>query len=275
LKPAQNFSVKFVNHSKILSYLRASGPKLVSTSAPKLPKLAVTTNFFDGRNTMDPQALIGFLIIAVALTCTPGPDWAFTIAAGLGRRSFVPAVAGLCSGYVLHTVLLAAGIAALMAANPGLLAWLTVAGALYLLWLGMATAKSWRSAGFSSAGPEVENAPASGARRRAYLQGVGTSAINPKGLLFFVALTPQFIRPGAPFPIPVQSAVLGLTFVASTAVIYTLVAAGSRKLLRSRPGGARAITLSSGIIMFGLGLVLLAEQAVPVTHAAEQLFARG
>nr|WP_322972776.1 LysE family transporter [Arthrobacter polaris] len=107
---------------------------------------------------MDPQALIGFLIVAVTLTCTPGPDWAFSIAAGLGKRSFVPAVAGLCSGYVLHTILLAAGIAALMAAVPALLLWLTIAGAFYLLWLGFLTTKSWRSAGFS-AGPAHPCAP--------------------------------------------------------------------------------------------------------------------
>ncbi|WP_337589543.1 hypothetical protein [Arthrobacter sp. ERGS1:01] len=72
---------------------------------------------------------------------------------------------------------------------------------------------------------------------------------------------------------PAQSLVLGLTFVASTAVIYTLVAAGSRRLLRSRPGAARGITLCSGIIMLGLGVLLLAEQAVPVAHAAGALFA--
>ncbi|WP_113716419.1 LysE family translocator [Arthrobacter dokdonensis] len=229
---------------------------------------------------MDPQAIIGFLIIAVALTCTPGPDWAYSIAAGLGRRSFVPAVAGLCSGYVLHTILLAAGIAALMAAVPSLLLWLTVAGAVYLLWLGLATARSWRSAGFSTAGtgagqvPAGPAAPPSGpGARRAFLQGAGTSAINPKGLLFFVALTPQFIRPHAALSVAAQSAVLGLIFVVCTAVIYTLVAAGSRRLLRSRPGGARVITLCSGVIMLGLGTVLLAEQAVPVSHAAGQLFA--
>lgn len=237
---------------------------------------------------MDPQALVGFLIIAFALTCTPGPDWAYSIAAGLGRRSFVPAVAGLCSGYVLHTILLAAGIAAVMTAIPGLLIWLTVAGALYLLWLGFVTAKSWRSAGFGAAGAGASpvpsgpvpagplGGPAAGpGGRRAFLQGVGTSTINPKALLFFVALTPQFIRPHAAFSIPVQSAVLGLSFVVCTAVIYTLVAAGSRKLLRSRPGGARVITLCSGVTMLGLGAVLLAEQAVPVANAAGQLFARG
>ncbi|PYI66833.1 lysine transporter LysE [Arthrobacter livingstonensis] len=222
---------------------------------------------------MDPQALIGFLIVSVTLTCTPGPDWAYSIAAGLRERSFAPAIAGLCSGYVLHTILLAAGIAALMTAVPALLLWLTVAGALYLLWLGASTVKSWRGAGFSThaAGTRAD----AGTHLGAFLNGFGVSSINPKGMLLFLALTPQFITPHAAFPVPVQSLILGLAFVASAAVIYSVVAAGSRKLLRSRPGAARGITLASGIIMCGLGAVLLVEQAVPVTEAAGHLLARG
>ena len=231
---------------------------------------------------MEPQALTGFLIVAITLSCTPGPDWAFAIAAGLGRRSFVPAVAGLCGGYVLHTILLAAGIAALMAAIPSLLLWLTVAGAIYLLWLGFMTTKSWRGSGFVSVGaigelPAVSGTSAApdtaGSAGSSFLQGFGTSSINPKGLLLFVALTPQFIRTDAAFSVPLQSAILGFSFVVSTAVIYTLVAAGSRKLLRSRPGAARGVTLSSGIIMCALGAVLLVEQIGPVTEAAGRLAA--
>ncbi|AIY02253.1 lysine exporter protein LysE/YggA family [Arthrobacter sp. PAMC 25486] len=240
---------------------------------------------------MEPQALIGFLIVAVTLTCTPGPDWAVAIASGLGRRSFVPSVAGLCSGYVLHTILLAAGIAALMAAAPALLLWLTIAGAVYLLWLGIKTTRSWRGAGFNvpgsvTIGPNGElpapsaTAPGTasglaGSSWGAYLQGFGTSAINPKGMLLFVALTPQFIRPEAAFSVPLQSVILGMSFVLSTIVIYTLVAAGARRLLRSRPGAARGVTLSSGIIMCALGAVLLVEQISPVTEAAGRMLAHG
>lgn len=242
---------------------------------------------------MEPQALIGFLIVAVTLGCTPGPDWAFAIAAGLGRRSFVPAVAGLCGGYVLLTILLAAGIAALMAALPSLLLWLTVAGAVYLLWLGYRTTRSWRGSGFVTVGTNGELAPDAtagstlapgseasgtgppGSSWAAFLQGFGTSSINPKGLLLFVALTPQFITTDAAFPVPLQSVILGLSFVATTAVIYTLVAAGSRRLLRSRPAAARGVTLSSGITMCALGAVLLVGQIGPVTEAAGQLIARG
>lgn len=210
---------------------------------------------------MEPQAIIGFFAVAVTLSLTPGPDWAFSIAAGLGRRSFVPAIAGLCSGYLLHTVLLSVGIAALVATMPQVLAWLTVAGALYLLWLGFTTARSWRSAGFATGDSQR------GGRLASYLRGVGTSSINPKGMLLFVALLPQFIKPTAALPVPAQSGILGLVFVATAALVYSAVATAARRLLRSRPGAARGVTLASGIIMLGLGTALLAEQAVPVVAA--------
>lgn len=209
---------------------------------------------------MNPQLFIAFAIVAVTLACTPGVDWAYSIAAGLRQRSFLPAVAGLCSGYVLHTALLVAGLAALLTGVPGLLGWLTIAGAAYLLWLGVSTMRSWRGASFSA----DDAVGQSRNQLRTFLQGMGTSGINPKGLLFFLALVPQFVSPEASLPVPVQSGVLGLTFVLFAGIIYTAVALTSRKLLQSRPSAARVVTLASGIIMMGLGAVLLGEQLLPM-----------
>jgi threonine/homoserine/homoserine lactone efflux protein len=209
---------------------------------------------------MNPELFLAFVLVAAALACTPGVDWAYSIAAGLGRRSFVPAVAGLCSGYVLHTVLMVAGLAAVLAASPGLLGWLTVAGSAYLLWLGATTIRSWRGASFTVA----DDVNTGRNRLRSFFQGVGTSGVNPKGLLFFVALVPQFVSADAPLPVPVQSGLLGLTFVLLAAVVYTAVALLSRRLLQSRPGAARRVTLASGIIMVCLGAALLSEQLLPL-----------
>lgn len=207
---------------------------------------------------MNPQLFLAFLVVAAALACTPGVDWAYTIAAGLRQRSFVPAVAGLCGGYVLHTALLVAGLAAVLAGMPGVLGWITLAGAGYLLWLGVGTLRSWRAASFSAAA-----AAGPGTQLRTFLQGMGTSGINPKGLLFYVALIPQFVSTDAPLPVPVQSGLLGMTFVALAGLVYTVVALLSRTLLQSRPGAARAVTLASGVIMVALGAVLLGEQLLP------------
>ena len=217
---------------------------------------------------MNPELFLAFVLVAVALACTPGVDWAYSITAGLRRRSFVPAVAGLCGGYVLHTVLLVAGLAAVLSGMPGVLTWITIAGAGYLLWLGTSTIRSWRGASFSAA--DAVGRPVA-SQFRTFLQGMGTSGINPKGLLFFVALIPQFVSAEAPLPVPVQSGLLGLTFVALTALVYTGVALLSRTLLQSRPGAARVVTLASGIIMVALGVMLLAEQLIPLAAAGQPL----
>jgi len=209
---------------------------------------------------MNPQLFLAFTIVAVTLACTPGVDWAYSISAGLRQRSFIPAVAGLCSGYVVHTALMALGLAALLAGIPGLLGWLTVAGAAYLLWLGISTLRSWRGARFSA----DDAVGQSRNQLRSFLLGMGTSGINPKGLLFFLALVPQFVSPDAPLPVPVQSGLLGLTFVILAGLVYTGVALASRRLLHSRPAAARVVTLASGIVMVGLGVVLLAEQLIPI-----------
>ncbi|MCU1517445.1 MAG: lysine transporter LysE [Pseudarthrobacter sp.] len=210
---------------------------------------------------MNAQLFFAFILVAAALACTPGVDWAYSITAGLRQRSFVPAVAGLCGGYILHTILMVAGLAALLAGMPGVLGWITVAGAGYLLWLGISTLRSWRGASFSAAG--AVGSPATN-QLRTFLQGMGTSGINPKGLLFYVALVPQFVSTEASLPVPVQSGLLGLTFVLLAGIVYTCVALLARKLLQSRPGAARKVTLASGVIMVALGLVLLSEQLVPL-----------
>ena len=242
---------------------------------------------------MDIQTILGFLGVSFALAMTPGADWAYAISAGLGRHKVSSAVAGLCSGYIFHTILIVAGMAALVASNPRLLSWITLAGAAYLLWLGISTAKSWRGAGFNAeAGTPREAAGAAAAepalagsgggsdtlvrtaaetaastppRERffgpAFFRGLGTSGSNPKALLLYLALIPQFIHSQAAFSVPAQTAVLGLSHMVLSIFVYSGVALGARALLRQRPTAARFITLFSGLVMIVLGLLLVAEQA--------------
>ena len=239
---------------------------------------------------MDFSQLAGFAAVSVTLAMTPGADWAYSISAGLRARRIAPAVAGLCTGYLFHTALIVAGLAALIAATPQLLVGLTLLGAAYLLWLGISTMRSWRSAGFTDGTTPVpaaaaaqeaitaqETAPGGGSgtlalavrtpvrSRRAvegrdFLKGLGTSASNPKALLLYLALIPQFVDADAALAVPLQSLVLGLAHFTVSVFVYTFVALGARRLLRSRPAAARAVTLASGIIMVLLSVVLLAEQ---------------
>jgi|SRR5215467_6166998 len=82
------------------------------------------------------SAVAAFLAVDVLLVLTPGADWPYAIAAGLGGRAVLPAVTGLVTGYAGYTVLVVAGLAVLVARTPGLLTVLTALGAVYLLWLG-------------------------------------------------------------------------------------------------------------------------------------------
>jgi len=193
-----------------------------------------------------------FWAVSFLLVLTPGADWAYAIAAGLRHRTVLPAVGGLLAGHLAATAVVAAGVAALVARSPLVLTTLTVAGAGYLVWLGV---------GMLARPPAVEaahDAPGSWARQA--VKGLGISGLNPKVLLLFLALLPQFTSPSADWPLATQIAVLGLVHVASCAVIYTAVGTGARLVLRTRPAAARVVTRFSGAAMLVIGVVLLVEQ---------------
>ncbi|GAB4099874.1 LysE family translocator [Sinomonas halotolerans] len=228
---------------------------------------------------MDLTPLLGFAAISLALALTPGADWAYTISAGLRPTSPAPAVAGLCAGYAVHTALVAAGLGMALAARPEIVAWLSAAGALYLVALGLTTARGWRAAGFTAGGTRLGGAPVacdaplpSGAPVRdavvrahgpagEFLRGLATSGINPKALLLFATVMPQFVRTDSALPVAAQTAAMGLTHLAFTVVVYSLVALAARRILRARPRLAQGVTLASGLLMLGIGGLLLVEQA--------------
>ncbi|MEU3857007.1 LysE family transporter [Streptomyces sp. NPDC028722] len=201
---------------------------------------------------MDSGLLLSFLVVDLLLVCVPGADWAYVIAGAL-RGSPVPrAVAGLVCGYALHTALAAAGLAVLVAGSPRLLTALTVAGAGYLLWLGWGVLRRPAVPGAAGAPP-----PAG----RPFLRGATISGLNPKGLLLYLSVLPQFLTlRGAHLPVPAQTAALGLLHMACCAAVYLTVGVLARTLLAARPAAARAVTRTSGAAMLGIGALLLAER---------------
>ncbi|MGW2491928.1 LysE family translocator [Streptomyces sp. NPDC001606] len=202
---------------------------------------------------MDAGLLLSFLFLDLLLVCVPGADWAYVIATALRGRSVPRAVAGLVSGYALHTALATAGLAVLVASSPGLLTGLTVAGAGYLLWLGWSVLRR----------PAVPGAGGTGATEegRLFLRGATISGLNPKGLLLYLSLLPQFLTlRGAHLPVPVQTATLGLLHMACCAAVYLAVGTLARVLLAARPAAARAVTRTSGAAMLGIGAFLLVER---------------
>ncbi|MBT2676407.1 LysE family translocator [Streptomyces sp. ISL-14] len=203
---------------------------------------------------MDSGLLFSFLAIDLLLVCVPGADWAYAISAGLRDRSPVMAVAGLISGYALHTVLAVAGLAVLVAGEPGLLTALTVAGAAYLVWLGWSVLRRPGTPG--AAEESVSTSPA-----RVFLRGATISGLNPKGLLLYLSVLPQFlVTEGGHLPVPAQTAVLGLLHMACCAAVYLTVGLAARAVLGARPAAARAVTRTSGAAMLGIGAFLLVQR---------------
>ncbi|WP_329411074.1 LysE family translocator [Streptomyces sp. NBC_00704] len=222
---------------------------------------------------MNVGTLISFLAVDLLLVCVPGADWAYVISAGLRGRSVGAAVSGLVSGYALHTALATAGLAVLVAGSPTLLTALTAAGAAYLVWLGWGVL---RRPGTPQAGEPVHPDGTSGAR--VFLRGATISGLNPKGLLLYLSVLPQFLATGngtgagagsgsgsgsggGHLPVAAQTAVLGLLHMACCAAVYLTVGVLARRLLGARPAAARAVTRTSGAAMLGIGAFLLVQRA--------------
>lgn len=165
---------------------------------------------------MQPSVIAAFWAVSILFVLTPGADWAHAIAAGLRGRAVVPAVAGLLSGHLLAIGLVAAGVGAMFARAPVALHILTVLGALYLLWLGIGLLRHP-----PAAAAEAEQT-VTGWRHWA-LKGACVSGLNPKVLLLFLALLPQFISAGAAWAMPVQILALGLVHLVSCAAVYLAV----------------------------------------------------
>jgi threonine/homoserine/homoserine lactone efflux protein len=208
------------------------------------------------------SSITAFWAVSVLLILVPGADWAYAINAGLRDRSVVPAVGGLLIGYLALTAVVAAGVAAVVARTPSVLTTLTVLGALYLVWLGATTLARPAVAGTGGDeagggdGSRTSGGPAVGAR---ILKGIGISGLNPKALLLFLALLPQFTTPHDSWPLAAQIGTLGLVHTLSCAAVYLGVGVLARTVLSARPAAARAVTRLSGAAMIVIGVLLLVE----------------
>jgi threonine/homoserine/homoserine lactone efflux protein len=198
-------------------------------------------------------SVAAFWAVSLIFVLTPGADWAYAVSAGLRERSVLPAVGGMLTGHLIATVLVAAGVAAFVAASPNLMSALTIAGAGYLLWLGVGILRN-------PPVPNVDSELSTNSRRRQLVSGMGVSVLNPKVFLLFLALLPQFTSVGTGVPVPVQIVVLGLIHIASCAVVYMAIGMGAKRVLAARPGAARVVGRVSGAAMIAIALLLLFEQ---------------
>src|ERR671937_886884 len=165
-----------------------------------------------------PHTLALFMLAALALNLTPGPDMLYVTARSVsdGRRAGIVAALGIGAGTLVHITALALGLAALLAAVPLAYDVLRIAGAVYLLVIGVRLLFRPRRA---SATAVV--APAS--HKTIFAQAVVTNVLNPKVALFFLAFLPQFVDAAAGPPVP-QILLLGLLFNIQGTLVNVAVA---------------------------------------------------
>ena len=198
------------------------------------------------------QTLLVFLPAALLVALTPGPGILYIVARTLagGRREGLASSVGLGLGGLVHVFGGAIGLSALIMASAEAFTLLKIAGALYLIWLGV---KTWREAR-AIAPTEVQTTGA----RRASRDGIVVEALNPKTAAFFLAFIPQFVDPSA--NVAAQFIVLGLISVAlntSADLVVTYWAARARSGLAARPSLITRMRQVSGAVMCGLGTTLL------------------
>jgi threonine/homoserine/homoserine lactone efflux protein len=196
--------------------------------------------------------LIPFLAVTGLVMAVPGPSVLFAVTHRLrgGPAAGVSAVLGLESGLTIHLVAACAGISSVVAASENLLLGLQVLGAVYLGVLGM---QLLRSAPGHDPGTEVREG-----RSRIFVSGLLVDLLNPKTVLYFVALLPQFIDGGSGSVVQ-QSVLLG-GCVVGLAVLFDggYAALAGRLQHRTMPAWVHAwANRASGCCFLGLAVVAL------------------
>lgn len=199
------------------------------------------------------DALLLFVVATLTLNVTPGPDMLYVIArsAGQGRPAGIASALGIAAGCLVHTLLVACGVAGLLRTAPAAFEVIKYAGAAYLIYLGVRALTGRRRA---ESDPRVEPSGLG----RIFVQGMLTNLLNPKVALFFLAFLPQFAD-AARGPVALQILMLGLLFnlLGTTVnVVVALAASFAGGRLRSRVGDSAALRWLTGCALIGLGVRL-------------------
>ncbi|MBS1264511.1 MAG: Homoserine/homoserine lactone efflux protein [Acidimicrobiaceae bacterium] len=200
-------------------------------------------------------SLVSFAALAVVLVPIPGPSVMFVIAraVSLGRRAALLTVVGNAGGLYLQVLLVAVGLGAVVERSVAAFTVVKLVGAGYLVWLGVQAVRHRRELS------QVLDAAGTVRRRRSLvLDGFVVGLTNPKTVLFFTAILPQFIEAGGA-PASSQMAVLGLVFVVIALVLdsaWGLVAGMARTWFVGSPRRLEKVGGAGGLVMVGLGLSL-------------------
>jgi threonine/homoserine/homoserine lactone efflux protein len=197
-----------------------------------------------------------YIVASLALILTPGQDMLYVMSRALaqGRLAGVYSAIGVIIGILVHTVLAALGVGAILAASEGLFLALKLVGAAYLVYLGVKLLLTREGAIAAKGGGRTYSAAS------LVWQGVLSNVSNPKIVVFFFAFLPQFVDPRSAHP-TTDLVFLGVLYAAMGLVVKAGVglAAGSlSERVLKRPRAMVWINRVSGTILVGLGLRLAA-----------------
>lgn len=195
------------------------------------------------------ETWLAFAAATGVLLVIPGPTVLLVVSYALGQgfRTALPMAFGVALGDFTAMTLSMLGVGALLAASATLFTALKWMGAAYLIWLGI---KLWRAGGAMQAAPRTDRVSALKMLAHAWI----VTALNPKGITFFVAFLPQFLDPAADFWM--QVLVFEATFIVlafANVLAYALLASRARGLMSS----ARAIGIANrvgGSLLIGAGV---------------------
>jgi threonine/homoserine/homoserine lactone efflux protein len=193
-----------------------------------------------------------FLTAALVIAAVPGPGIFYVAARTLsgGRKAGIASTFGAAAGGLVHVIAGGLGVSALILASAQAFTLLKLAGALYLIWLGVRT--------FRDAGRASSEVTLPVGAEHAFRDGILVEALNPKTAAFILAFIPQFLEPAAGH-LALQFMTLGLISVAlntSADVIVVIMASSARATFARRPHLIQRLRQGSGLFMAGLGISL-------------------
>jgi threonine/homoserine/homoserine lactone efflux protein len=200
------------------------------------------------------QLWIPFAAATLAFACMPGPAILYMTAqtVALGRRAGLMAAFGVHIGCYAHILAAAIGLTSLIEQAPMLFAAIKLAGAAYLVWLGLSMFMGWGKSASKAASPASQT----------LRDSIIVEILNPKTALFFLTFLPQFVDPAAAFPLWLQFLLLGI-FVNLVFSIADVAAVGIASLTLARVASGDAgwiVPKACGSILVGLGVALVSHQ---------------
>lgn len=202
--------------------------------------------------------LLAFIGVAIAVVVIPGPDMALIARNVLrhGRGAGLATAIGVCTGTLAWAAAAAVGVSTILATSAALFTALKLAGALYLVYLGITTLRQ-ADLPLEADAPPADRQP----WHVAWIQGLLSAALNPKLGVFFLTLLPQFIGPGddagsQALLLALLFDAIGLLWLLSYVAMLGAVGATLR-----RPTAQRVVRRVTGTILIGLGVRVAADRA--------------